>query len=107
MYYIIILFKKYVNLPFTWVRFCAIITMYIFSEFGNGGWNMKIVKLFVGDVLEMKKNHPCGSNQFKVLRVGSDVRVLCLSCGRDMTLDRIKLEKSIKRFIVSHNPENI
>lgn len=67
---------------------------------------MKILKLFVGDVVEMKKNHPCGSNQFKILRVGSDVRVVCLNCSRDMTLDRIKLEKSIKRFIVSSNPEN-
>ena len=68
---------------------------------------MKIVKLFVGDVVELKKNHPCGSNQFKILRVGSDVRVVCLNCSRDMTLDRIKFEKSIKKFIVSHNPETI
>lgn len=67
---------------------------------------MKIIKLFVGDVVEMKKSHPCGGTQFKILRVGSDVRVICLTCSRDMTLDRIKLEKSIKRFIVSHNPEN-
>lgn len=67
---------------------------------------MKITKLFVGDVVEMKKSHPCGGTQFKILRVGSDVRVICLTCSRDMTLDRIKLEKSIKRFIVSHNPEN-
>lgn len=68
---------------------------------------MKIIKLFVGDVVEMKKNHPCGSNQFKIMRVGSEVRVICLGCSRDMTIDRIKLEKSIKRFIVSNNPESI
>ena len=68
---------------------------------------MKIIKLFVGDIVEMKKNHPCGGNQFKIMRVGSDVRVVCLNCSRDMTLDRIKFEKSIKKFIVSHNPENI
>ena len=60
----------------------------------------------VNDILLMKKSHPCGGTQFKILRVGSDVRVICLTCSRDMTLDRIKLEKSIKRFIVSHNPEN-
>ncbi len=57
---------------------------------------MKIIKLTVGDTVELKKPHPCGGNTFKILRVGSDVRVLCLECGRDMTLDRIKLEKSIK-----------
>ena len=61
---------------------------------------MKIIKLFVGDVVEMKKNHPCGANQFKILRVGSDVRIVCRGCGRDMTLDRIKLEKSIKKIII-------
>ena len=60
----------------------------------------------VGDILIMKKNHPCGSNQFKILRVGSDVRVVCLGCSRDMTVDRIKFEKSIKKFIISGNPEN-
>lgn len=68
---------------------------------------MKIVKLFVGDVVEMKKNHPCGANQFKILRVGSDVRVLCINCGRDMTLDRIKLEKAIKKIIVSQEGESV
>ena len=68
---------------------------------------MKIIKLFVGDVVEMKKNHPCGSNQFKIMRVGSDVRVICLGCSRDMNVDRIKFEKSIKKFIVSRNIENV
>ena len=52
----------------------------------------------VGDTLEMKKPHPCGSKEFKVLRVGSDIRIACQGCGRDMTLDRIKLEKSIKKI---------
>ena len=68
---------------------------------------MKILKLFVGDVVEMKKNHPCGSNQFKILRVGSDIRAVCLGCSRDLTLDRIKFEKSIKKFIVSHDTQSI
>lgn len=60
---------------------------------------MQIIKIAVGDLLELKKPHPCGGAQFKVLRVGSDVRIVCQACGRDMTLDRIKLEKSIKRII--------
>ncbi|MGM9631604.1 MAG: DUF951 domain-containing protein [Eubacteriales bacterium] len=68
---------------------------------------MKIIKLFVGDIVEMKKNHPCGGNTFKILRVGSDVRVICLSCSRDMTLDRVKFEKSIKKFVVSHDSESL
>lgn len=60
---------------------------------------MNIVKFSVGDTLEMKKPHPCGSKLFKVIRTGSDVRIICVSCGRDMTLDRVKLEKSIKKVI--------
>ena len=58
---------------------------------------MNIVKFSVGDTLTLKKNHPCGSASFTVMRVGSDVRILCQGCGRDLTLPRITLEKSIKR----------
>ena len=67
--------------------------------FANGGKLMQILKISVGDVLEMKKPHPCGTKNFKVMRVGSDVRIICEGCGRDMTLDRIKLEKSVKQII--------
>ena len=50
----------------------------------------------VNDTLIMKKPHPCGEKLFKILRVGSEVRIVCMGCGRDMNLDRIKLEKAIK-----------
>ena len=60
---------------------------------------MDIIKLAVGDVAEMKKKHPCGSSSFRILRVGSDVRVVCLGCGRDVTLERVKFEKSIKKLM--------
>ena len=59
----------------------------------------KIIKLAVGDLLEMKKPHPCGSNIMKVLRVGADIRIKCEKCERDVTVARIKLEKNIKRVI--------
>ena len=58
-----------------------------------------IVRFSVGDTLEMKKEHPCGSRLFSVRRVGSDIRVVCQGCGRDMTIPRIKLEKGIRRVI--------
>ena len=58
---------------------------------------MKIVRFNVHDVLVMKKKHPCGSETFKVLRIGSDVRIACTGCGRDLTLEREALEKSIKQ----------
>ncbi len=62
-----------------------------------------IVRLSVGDTLELKKQHPCGSKLFKVARIGSDIRVICNGCGRDMTLPREKLERSIKRVISAEN----
>ena len=68
---------------------------------------MKIVKLEVGDVVELKKPHPCSSSKFRILRVGSDVRLVCLGCGRDMTLERIKVEKSIKKLIPSDKSDEI
>lgn len=50
----------------------------------------------VGDILEMKKQHPCGSKQWLVLRVGMDFRMRCQGCGHELMLPRAKAEKSIK-----------
>ena len=60
---------------------------------------MEIIKFQLNDLIELKKPHPCGSNQFKILRIGSDVRVVCQGCGRDMVIDRIKLEKATKKIL--------
>ena len=58
-----------------------------------------IVRFSAGDTLELKKPHPCGGRLFAVLRGGSDVRIVCKTCGRDVTVDRLKLEKNIKTVI--------
>ncbi len=50
----------------------------------------------VGDTLELKKKHPCGGYLFSVLFTGSDVKIRCNACGREMVVSRIKLEKNIK-----------
>ena len=60
---------------------------------------MQIIKFTVGDVVELKKPHPCGNKLFRVLRVGSELRIVCLSCSRDMNIDRQKLEKATKKVI--------
>ena len=60
---------------------------------------MQIIRLAPQMILELKKPHPCGKREFKILRVGSVCRVVCLGCGRDMDLDRVKLEKSIKKVL--------
>ena len=58
----------------------------------------EIIKINKGDLLELKKPHPCGSRMFHAERIGSDIRIICAGCGRDMTLPRIKLEKAIKKI---------
>ena len=60
---------------------------------------MEILKFKINDLVELKKPHPCGCKIFRVLRVGSDVRVSCQGCGRDMVLNRIKLEKATKKIL--------
>ena len=51
----------------------------------------------VGDRLDMKKKHPCGASSFIVLRVGSDIKVRCAGCQREVTIARVKLERAIKK----------
>ena len=67
---------------------------------------MNIIKYRPKDVIELKKAHPCGSNQFEVLRVGSSMRIVCLGCSRDMEIDRIKLEKATKKIVNSSDEAN-
>ena len=59
---------------------------------------MQIIRMKVGDVLELKKPHPCGDKRFRVMRVGSEVRIICLGCGRDLVLERVKLERAIRKL---------
>lgn len=59
---------------------------------------MNIPKIALGDRLELKKKHPCGSFIFTVMRVGSDIRIVCDGCGRDLVLPREKLEHAIKKI---------
>lgn len=67
---------------------------------------MNIPKISVNDTLELKKSHPCGSRLFTVVRIGSDIRIICTGCGRDMTLPREKLERAIKKIHTSKEAEN-
>ncbi len=50
----------------------------------------------VGDILTMKKPHPCGCRQFEVLRIGADFKIRCTGCGREVMVARSKIEKNIK-----------
>ena len=65
----------------------------------------RIPKFSVGDKIETKKSHPCGSSTFEIVRLGSDVRLICSGCGRDLTLNRIKVEKFTKKVIPQKSDE--
>jgi hypothetical protein len=63
----------------------------------KGKWcKMDIVK---GDILVMKKSHPCGSNRMIVLRSGMDFKLRCEGCGREFMIVRSKAEKNVKTII--------
>ena len=52
----------------------------------------------VGDVLVMKKPHPCGSRDWEVLRVGADFRLRCRGCGHEVMGARVKFERNVRRI---------
>lgn len=53
----------------------------------------------LGDIVEMKKPHPCGNNAWKVIRMGMDIRIKCTGCGHSVLLPRSRFEKRLKRIL--------
>lgn len=56
-------------------------------------------KYMVGDIVKMRKVHPCGSDRWEVMRTGMDFRIKCLGCGRQVMLPRPKFEKGVKTVL--------
>lgn len=57
------------------------------------------MKLNVGDIVELRKTHPCGGNIFEIKRVGMDFRIKCKKCDKQLWIDRPTLEKRIKKIV--------
>ncbi len=55
----------------------------------------------LGDVVQMKKAHPCGTNEMKVIRMGMDIRIKCLGCQHSVLVPRSKFEKKMKKVLRS------
>ncbi len=64
------------------------------------------MKLFIGDVVELKKQHPCGGYAWEILRTGMDFRIKCATCGHSLMIPRVKLEKSIKKVVKTTGAES-
>ena len=65
------------------------------------------MQLYVGDIIKLKKQHPCGGYNWEILRVGADFRIKCTTCGRQVWLPRSEVERRIKevRSSVNNNEE--
>ena len=57
----------------------------------------------LGDIVQMRKEHACGGDQWEIMRVGMDFRIKCLQCGRVVMLPRRKFERAVKK-VVRENP---
>lgn len=53
----------------------------------------------VGDTVRLKKQHPCGSKEWEVLRIGADFRLKCVGCGHQIMIARVALEKNVKEIL--------
>lgn len=60
---------------------------------------MDIKTFDLGDVVEMKKQHPCGTNEWKVIRMGADVRIKCEGCQHSVMIPRREFEKKMKKVV--------
>lgn len=53
----------------------------------------------IGDRVQMKKTHPCGSDEWEIIRVGADIKIKCKGCNRIIMLPRSEFEKKVKKFL--------
>ena len=60
--------------------------------------------LRLGDLVQTKKKHPCGTDRWAIIRVGADIKIKCQGCGRIVMLERPEFEKRLKK-ILAHGPE--
>jgi len=65
-----------------------------------------IIKLAEGDVVALKKGHPCGANEWEILGLGVDVKLRCRGCDRVVRIPRVKLERRIRAFVSRSTTES-
>lgn len=59
----------------------------------------------IGDIVELKKPHPCGTNAWKVIRMGMDIRMKCTGCDHSVLVPRSQFEKRLKKILHKASPE--
>ena len=58
-----------------------------------------VMEIKLGDVVRLKKKHPCGSYEWQVVRLGADIGIKCLKCQRRVLRDRVAFERRVKAFL--------
>jgi len=58
-----------------------------------------VMEIHMGDVVRLRKKHPCGSFEWRVVRLGADIGIKCCKCGRRVLLPRSTFEKRVKSFV--------
>ena len=58
----------------------------------------------LNDIVEMKKPHPCGTNAWKIIRMGMDIRIKCTGCNHSVLIPRSEFDKKIKKVIQKGDP---
>lgn len=67
---------------------------------------MEPLEYGLNDIVEMKKEHPCHlSREWKIIRMGADIRIKCLGCGASVLMPRSKFEKRLKKIVQKGDPE--
>lgn len=64
----------------------------------NRGVTGGFMDIQVGDIIKLKKQHPCGSQEWNVLRIGADFRLKCTGCGHQIMIARKQVEKNIREI---------
>lgn len=60
---------------------------------------MEINNYDLGTKVILKKGHPCGANEWEIIRLGADIKIKCLGCGRTVLIPRIEFNKKIKKIV--------
>lgn len=60
---------------------------------------MEAKEFALGDVVQMKKGHPCGANEWEIIRLGMDIRMKCVGCGRSVLLPRRDFERNMRKVL--------
>ncbi|WP_243355158.1 DUF951 domain-containing protein [Bacillus litorisediminis] len=66
---------------------------------------METKEFDLNDVVEMKKSHPCGTNRWKIIRVGMDIRIKCEGCNHSVLMPRREFVKKVKKILEKHEKE--